>query len=433
VEGPTLVGPLPIQGWIDLPISTTIPLAPPIGTLDMVTVTAAALHNPVLFHNQAHLFTYKGTPQVSLDIAKAAPPTVEAGTIMTYTLVAHNAGPAPAGGVVLTETLPADVTFAWASEGGTYSPTLGAVIWTEDLLFANWSLTATVAVTAGCIPSGTLIVNDAYAAGCEQAPTPVYGPAVTTTVLYVPPTAGFTPSASQIEAGDVLTVSNTSQDATSYLWDWGDGFTTTLAQPQHTYADPGTYTVDLTAANRCGSDHATAAITVVLFLEAGFERAAFVCVGNPVDFSNTTTGTLPITYLWDFADGITSTLTHPSHTYDTSGNYVVTLLASNAVTSDTAAGLVIVLPTPTAAFTYTVNDLGVAFTNASVFANAFLWDFGDGGTSTERNPQHTYAAAGTYSVTLEATGPCGSAVAAMPVAVGETAPYRVFLPLVIRE
>ena len=432
VEGPTLVGPLPIEGYIDLPISTTIPLAPPIGTLDMVTVTAAALHNPVLFHNQAYLYTYKGTPQVGLSVDKLAPAIVEAGTVMTYTLVAHNAGPAPAGEVVITETLPANVTFAWASEGGTYSPTLGAVIWPEDLLFANWSLTMTVAVTAGCVPSGTLIVNDAYAAACAEDPTPVYGPAVTTTVSYVPPTAGFTPSAFQVEAGDVLTVSNTSQDATSYLWDWGDGFTTTLAQPQHTYAAPGTYTVDLTAANRCGSDHATAAITVVLLLEAGFEHAAFLCVGSPVDFSNTTTGTLPITYRWDFADGITSTLTHPSHTYDTAGRYVVTLLASNAMTTDTAAGLVFVLPPPTAAFTHSVSGLGVSLTNASAFANTFLWDFGDGGTSTDRNPQHTYAGAGTYTVTLEATGPCGSTVAAMPVTVGETAPFRVFLPVVTR-
>jgi PKD repeat protein len=123
---------------------------------------------------------------------------------------------------------------------------------------------------------------------------------------------------------------------------------------------------------------------------------------------------------------------HPRHTYDAAGSYVVTLLAANAVATDTAAGLVLAVPAPTAAFTYNVADLGVSFTNASAFANAFLWDFGDGSTSTERHPQHTYAAAGTYTVTLAATGPCGTAVAALPITVGG-APYRVFLPLVRRE
>ncbi|MEC9106790.1 MAG: PKD domain-containing protein, partial [Candidatus Neomarinimicrobiota bacterium] len=69
---------------------------------------------------------------------------------------------------------------------------------------------------------------------------------------------------------------------------------------------------------------------------------------------------------------------------------------------------------PTARFTYTVdenNGLLVNFTNASLNADSYSWDFGDGGTSTEMSPSHTYAADGTYNVSLTATNSGGSAVA----------------------
>ena len=69
---------------------------------------------------------------------------------------------------------------------------------------------------------------------------------------------------------------------------------------------------------------------------------------------------------------------------------------------------------PTARFTYTVdenNGLLVNFTNASLNADSYSWNFGDGETSTEMSPSHTYAADGTYNVSLTATNSGGSAVA----------------------
>ncbi|NDV46078.1 PKD domain-containing protein [Paludibacter sp. 221] len=63
---------------------------------------------------------------------------------------------------------------------------------------------------------------------------------------------------------------------------------------------------------------------------------------------------------------------------------------------------------PRANFSYEVEDLKVTFTNASKDANSYAWDFGDGKTSTETNPVHTYAANGTYSVKLTASGEGGT-------------------------
>ena len=66
---------------------------------------------------------------------------------------------------------------------------------------------------------------------------------------------------------------------------------------------------------------------------------------------------------------------------------------------------------PMARFTYTVdedNGLMVMFTNASLNADSYSWDFGDEESSTEMSPSHTYAADGTYDVTLTATNSGGS-------------------------
>ena len=217
------------------------------------------------------------------------------------------------------------------------------------------------------------------------------------------PTAGFTYTVAQLE----VTFINTSVNATSYLWDFGDGITGTEVNPVHTYAAEGTYTVTLEASNGMCTDVFSAQVTVGLAPVAGFSSNSPVCLGAGMVFSNTTTGTQPISYLWDFGDGVTSTVEHPTHFYGAAGFYTVTLTASNAFGADQSSAVVEVLPAPTAGFTYTVAQLEVTFTNTSINATSYLWDFGDGITSTEVNPVHVYPAPGPYTVTLTATGSCG--------------------------
>lgn len=142
---------------------------------------------------------------------------------------------------------------------------------------------------------------------------------------------------------------------------------------------------------------------------ASFESNTPVCLGETMVFTNTSDpGNPPAAdFLWDFGDGVTSTLENPTHDYAAVGTYNVTLQVCNPIGCDTASAVVEVLALPEAGFTYATDWLTVVFTNTSLNANAYLWDFGDGDTSALENPIHNYAAAGTYTVTLTAYGPCG--------------------------
>jgi PKD repeat protein len=135
-----------------------------------------------------------------------------------------------------------------------------------------------------------------------------------------------------------------------------------------------------------------------------------------VDFSDLSSGP-PESWLWDFGDGATSTEQHPSHVYAESGVYSVTLSVANAQGSDflTRPGYVVV-DAPLAPFadldgspTTGPAALSVAFTDFSLGPpTSWLWQFGDGATSTDQHPVHVYTTPGLYSVTLTATNAAGS-------------------------
>jgi PKD repeat protein len=126
------------------------------------------------------------------------------------------------------------------------------------------------------------------------------------------------------------------------------------------------------------------------------------------DTSNDPDGNI-VSWLWDFGDGNTSTAQNPSHTYAAYGTYTVTLTVTDDddATDSVSKDVTLTAPTPPVAdFTFTTDCLTACFTDASTddgTIESWLWDFGDGNTSTEQNPCHTYAAAGTYTVTLTVT------------------------------
>ena len=228
------------------------------------------------------------------------------------------------------------------------------------------------------------------------------------------PEAGFTYAVNEV----TVTFTNTSANTTAYFWTFGDGEFSTETNPVHTYAVAGTYVVTLVATGTCGVDEFTDTVTVGFAPEVAFVSNAPVCLGEPMFFTATlVSGTEPILYEWAFGDGGTASGVTATHTYTAVGTYTVTLTATNDFGSDAYSAGVEVLPLPLAAFTYTASGLVVTFTNASQNATAYLWNFGDGITSTLENPVHTYAAGGTYTVTLQAEGPCGTDTAVQVIQV----------------
>jgi PKD repeat protein len=139
--------------------------------------------------------------------------------------------------------------------------------------------------------------------------------------------------------------------------------------------------------------------------------------GNPVTFTNTTNpGTW--TWLWRFGDGTTSTDQNPTHTYTSLGTFNVVMVASNANCSDSVKHSVNVTPIPPVANFDLIpsgcSPLEINVNNTSLNTNTpgttYMWDFGDGGASTSKNPSYVFFNPGTFRVELTVTGPGGVSV-----------------------
>jgi PKD repeat protein len=139
-----------------------------------------------------------------------------------------------------------------------------------------------------------------------------------------------------------------------------------------------------------------------------------------VSFTNTSYGDEPMSYLWDFGDGSSSTEISPTHTYTNPGWYTAVLTATNALGSDSASQDLGVRPPPQASFyveDVAFEDTPVVFQNQSLWAQRYLWVFGDGGKSRRPNPVHVFSDPGTYTVRLVARSLCGKDVFQKPIEV----------------
>lgn len=191
--------------------------------------------------------------------------------------------------------------------------------------------------------------------------------------------------------------------ATSWFWDFGDGNADTTQSPSHTYAASGTYNVCLISTGDCTADTMCTTVTVCFPVTADFSS---VVTGADVAFANASVEAT--TAFWDFGDGGTSADLNPVYTFTFNGTYQVCLIASSACSADTVCYMVTVCPeTLTAAYTTDGVDLDYTFSNVSAGANAYLWNFGDGTTSTAESPSHTFPTSGQYTVCLQSMNECG--------------------------
>lgn len=199
--------------------------------------------------------------------------------------------------------------------------------------------------------------------------------------------------------------------AVSWQWDFGDGNTSTLQNPSHTYTSYGSFDVTLIVTNSSGC-----ADTIVRNAFVVIQRATISFSGLPVrgcvpytisPVANITAVDAITSYAWDFGDGGTSTLATPTHTYNIQGTYTVKLVittSSGCTDSLVMNNAVRVGTKPVADFSATPIPVcgrqPVFFTDLSAPADEWLWDFGDGGTSILQNPQHNYSDTGYFTVQL---------------------------------
>ncbi|MEZ4738659.1 MAG: PKD domain-containing protein [Flavobacteriales bacterium] len=215
-------------------------------------------------------------------------------------------------------------------------------------------------------------------------------------------------------AGEPFTFTNLTTDITGVEWDFGDGESSTLSNPEHVYAADGVYNVTLTATsslNGCTASMTRQVVVNTTPVAAFTTDPTNGCIDLAVAFTNTSTN--GVFSRWTFGDGNTSALAEPFHTYTTPGYYTVQLVAEsvNGCTDSTTA-LVVAHPLPTSAFTLSepasCGPVAVVQTiNASQGAVGYSWDLGNGQTSDLNQPSITYDAPGTYTVTLTSTNQYG--------------------------
>lgn len=216
-------------------------------------------------------------------------------------------------------------------------------------------------------------------------------------------------------AGAGFQLTNTSDPSSfvSALWDFGDGTSSNEANPSKLYAQPGTYQVKIITDFGSCKDSITKAVTVIPKPAADFTANNNNSCSAPLNVTFNNTANNAVAYEWDFGDGATSALQNPAHTYLSSGSYPVTLTAINASgCRDTIVkqSFVNIIPPKIISLgnfpvknclPVTINP--VALLQDSVRPDAYLWNFGDGTTSTSAAPAHTYTVAGSYDLKLTIT------------------------------
>lgn len=197
----------------------------------------------------------------------------------------------------------------------------------------------------------------------------------------------------------------------TYEWAFGNGNTSTLTSPSNSYSAAGSYNVRLIARSDLGCSDTVQRALPISSSKVTFSGPDSACLNQAVSFQSTSSPA-PLTTSWDFGDGTTSTVANPSKTFTAAGSYRIRLASTFPACADSVVKTFVV--NAAAPVSFSSNTLGacrapvtVAFTDASPGAVSWNWNFGDGGTSTAKNPTHTYTTLGTYTVSLTVTNSGG--------------------------
>lgn len=200
----------------------------------------------------------------------------------------------------------------------------------------------------------------------------------------------------------------------NYLWSFGDNTTSSQISPSHTYTVTGAYDIRLIITTQSGckdtllvSDGIKVGTKPVANFTATPTNA---CGYQNIKFTNTSVGNTTA-WFWDFGDSTYSGLQNPTHVYNDTGYFSVLLVTENngCIDSIRKNNFIFIKP-PIAIFEvthYCDTPYLKKFVSKSLGAVTYLWDFGDGTTSTLANPTHIYSAKGSYKVVLRVdNAPC---------------------------
>ena len=270
----------------------------------------------------------------------------------------------------------------------------------------NWTGSSGTGNQITGLSDGTYCVTVTDGNGCSVGDCAI----VETTA--VPPVADFTVDQTSACGSIAVQFTDNSQYATSWLWTFGDGNTSTAQNPAHTYSTPGNYTVSLKVTNSTGNNTATKNNYIKVYanptvlLSTTPETADIT--NNGTVTATVSSGTPSYNYNWSGSTGTGSQITGLS-----AGEYCVTVTDANLCTVSDCAIVSFTNVAPVADFsanqTSACGSIVVQFTDNSLYSpTSWLWNFGDGNTSTAQNPTYTYSTAGIYSVSLTVTNSEGS-------------------------
>jgi uncharacterized repeat protein (TIGR01451 family) len=391
-QGGTEVGGVVRWDAMDLPLGDD-------RTFQMVVQVAQALPNETVITNADYGATCDqgmgadgpavetGVEAPELVVNKQGPRTAEAGEMITYTLTVSNAGAIAANDLVITDTLPANVTFISGSQGGREVD--GVVTWDGlSLLAGDWLTRELIVQMDPHLPNGTIITNAKYGASCGQCMSGQGAPVKTAVQAPKLAVSKRGPAVALVE--DLIT------------------YTLVVTNVGHMEAE----NVILTDTLPTGAVYAQGGT-----LEG---RQVRWDVGDIAPGAGETS-TLTVR--------VSQTLTNTDYGARTAGGYVVK--GVHPVRTD-------VFERVTAQFSAFPREgeapLSTTFTNVS--AGDYVscaWAFGDGQRSTLCDPTHVYAAAGHYTVTLTVEGPGGLDEEVKQAYISVTEKHKVFLPLLLRN
>lgn len=240
-----------------------------------------------------------------------------------------------------------------------------------------------------------------------------------TITVYPKPRAAFTADKFTVCKGDTVRFTNLSDSATAFLWKFGDGLTSTLTSPLHSYTTPGTYVVKLItyrnnpSGNVC-TDSTTQPVTVTATQTGFFTVSDSVSQCAPLMVTFVNKNKPSVTAVWNFGDGSSATGDSVVHTYQTFGTYNVklTVAVPGGCTYITNKTVTVNGPGGTLRYSggYACYPAAVQLQAVATGVSTYVWDFGDGATqtTTQQVVFHTYNNPGFYlpKVTLQNAAGC---------------------------